>query len=389
MPPYHGGVEIETWQGDITTMDVDAIVNTANSALGDPDANAGWIPEWGAVPMPDRLRDLLSFPSLDFDCRLFLTSLNRMRCSAARLYSGSNTTNYVYGPTGQPIEEILPSGSGYYYSQDALGSTRALTNSPGTATDTDTYDPYGNLTASTGTVQDNLLYAAQYLDAESGLYYLRARYYDTATGQFLTVDPQVATTLEPYAYVSSDPENGVDPTGKNVVPISSIGLNLNAGKPGWNLGYGAHCANPVYSGGGQMPCSDASTIGRACEAKGGSVHAKLSCEGSIYYAAYLSAFDWLQAREFANTWYWSLFHTFYFPYNIATYMQGQEYFGLQGDIYVDNLEVRQWQATGEQGSQQDIYDEGTDNCADGGGYFTCPGLHADRYWADFDFASAT
>jgi len=40
-----------------------------------------------------------------------------------------------------------------------------------------------------------------------------ARYYDPAVGQFLTVDPDVATTLSPYGYVSDDPVNSADPSG--------------------------------------------------------------------------------------------------------------------------------------------------------------------------------
>jgi len=42
---------------------------------------------------------------------------------------------------------------------------------------------------------------------------LIARYYDPSTGQFLTVDPKVATTLSPYGYVQGDPVNASDPTG--------------------------------------------------------------------------------------------------------------------------------------------------------------------------------
>lgn len=127
--------------------------------------------------------------------------------------SGSNVTSYIYGPTGSPLEEILPSGSAYYYSRDALGSTRALTNSSGTVVDTDTYDPYGNLTASTGSVQNNLLFDGQYYDSETGFYYLRARYYDPVTAQFTTVDPDVAETNTPYQYTAGDPINATDPSG--------------------------------------------------------------------------------------------------------------------------------------------------------------------------------
>ena len=40
-----------------------------------------------------------------------------------------------------------------------------------------------------------------------------ARYYDPATAQFLTVDPDVGTTLSPYAYVADDPLNATDALG--------------------------------------------------------------------------------------------------------------------------------------------------------------------------------
>jgi RHS repeat-associated protein len=131
----------------------------------------------------------------------------------AQMTDAAGTTSYIDGPTGMPLEEVLPSGATYYYSQDDLGSTRALTTSTGAVADTDTYGPYGNVTASTGTVQNNLLFCGQYMDAESGLYYLQARYYDPSVGQFTSVDPLVAETQMPYAYVAGDPLNATDLTG--------------------------------------------------------------------------------------------------------------------------------------------------------------------------------
>jgi RHS repeat-associated protein len=55
--------------------------------------------------------------------------------------------------------------------------------------------------------------AGQYTDAESGLIYLRARYYDPATGQFLTRDPIESITRSAYGYVGGNPLNATDPLG--------------------------------------------------------------------------------------------------------------------------------------------------------------------------------
>ncbi len=132
------------------------------------------------------------------------------------------TVSYVYGTNGDPIEQISARGGVFYYHQDHLGSTRMLTNSRGKEIATYRYGPYGNLTSSSGRVVNPLLFAGQYYDAESGLYYLRARYYSPITGQFLSVDPAIATTRQPYAYANGSPTNIVDPSG-------DIGAGLCAG----------------------------------------------------------------------------------------------------------------------------------------------------------------
>jgi RHS repeat-associated protein len=66
-------------------------------------------------------------------------------------------------------------------------------------------------------------FAGEYTDAETGFQYLRARYYDPATGQFLTRDPITAITQEPYAYVGGSPLNFTDPSGL----LCMLGKNPN------------------------------------------------------------------------------------------------------------------------------------------------------------------
>ena len=59
------------------------------------------------------------------------------------------------------------------------------------------------------------------VDAETGFQYLRARYYDPATGQFLTRDPIEAETREPYGYVGGNPLNETDPAGLNKCEVGA------------------------------------------------------------------------------------------------------------------------------------------------------------------------
>jgi RHS repeat-associated protein len=79
-----------------------------------------------------------------------------------------------------------------------------------------------------------------------------ARYYDPAIGQFLTVDPDVATTLSPYGYVQGDPLNSSDPGGlMNDASSGSFGYYTSGPEAGCevNLSGGAALCP---TGGGQV-----------------------------------------------------------------------------------------------------------------------------------------
>jgi RHS repeat-associated protein len=126
--------------------------------------------------------------------------------------TGSNLTDYIYGPGGQPLEQVTVGGIEFLH-HDQLGSTRLLTDSAGSLLATYSFDPYGNLTTSAGNGLTTLQFAGQYHDSESGFLYLRARYYDPQTAQFISRDPEVSRTREPYQYVSGDPLNSRDLSG--------------------------------------------------------------------------------------------------------------------------------------------------------------------------------
>jgi RHS repeat-associated protein len=99
---------------------------------------------------------------------------------------------------------------------DQLGSTMALVASGGQLASFYDYDAYGTLRSSTITDGNdtNFRYVGQYTDPETGLQHLQARYYDPSTAQFLTVDPLVGQTGQPYGYTAGDPLNATDPSGQ-------------------------------------------------------------------------------------------------------------------------------------------------------------------------------
>jgi RHS repeat-associated protein len=142
------------------------------------------------------------------------------------LTDGEN--NYIYGPNDLPIEQIDANGHPTYLHHDQLGSTRLITNQTGNTTATFTYNPYGKLAASTGTATTPLGYAGQYTDPNTGLIYMRARWYDPATGQFMSMDPLEAVTQQPYSYAGDDPINGTDPTGLDDAVLGLEGASRNA-----------------------------------------------------------------------------------------------------------------------------------------------------------------
>ena len=106
-----------------------------------------------------------------------------------------------------------------FYVYDGAGSVRQLTNSAGVVTDEYEYDAYGNSFTKSGTTPNNYLYRGEQYDSDLGLYYLRARYYNPATGRFMSRDPkdghpQFPITLHKYLYAGGDPVNRIYPRGQ-------------------------------------------------------------------------------------------------------------------------------------------------------------------------------
>jgi RHS repeat-associated protein len=129
---------------------------------------------------------------------------------------------YVYAGGGTPAEQVsLSAGTVSYLSTDTLGSVRGIVGPSGSLTASTSYDAWGTpLTTGGLTSSTPFGYAGGYTDP-TGLIYLINRYYDPGTGQFLSVDPAIGKTGQPYGYTGGDPVNATDPNGLWQVGIPS------------------------------------------------------------------------------------------------------------------------------------------------------------------------
>ncbi len=127
--------------------------------------------------------------------------------------SGTAVARYAQGLKVDEPLAMLRSSTTSYYDADGLGSVTSLANGSGTLTQTYTYDSFGKVSASSGSLVNPFQYAAREADTESGLYYYRARYYDQQIGRFTTEDPLRHDPEDFYLYTENNPVLWVDPLG--------------------------------------------------------------------------------------------------------------------------------------------------------------------------------
>jgi len=134
--------------------------------------------------------------------------------------NGVTQASYVLGD-----DELLAqtrSGTVSYYLYDGQNNVRLLTDANGAITDSYRYDAFGTALSSQGTTINPYRYTGQQLDSLTGLYDLRARYYDPTSGRFLSRDTASLDFSNPvelnrYTYVADNPINFADPSGQFLV----------------------------------------------------------------------------------------------------------------------------------------------------------------------------
>ncbi|OGL47349.1 MAG: hypothetical protein A2W05_00960, partial [Candidatus Schekmanbacteria bacterium RBG_16_38_10] len=130
--------------------------------------------------------------------------------------TGGVCTKYVFAGS-QRIANISGTET-YYYHTDHLGSSNIITDKNGNKVEDIFYYPYGEMKFHTGAINVRHKFTGQELDAETGLYYYGARYYDPRLARFLSADsivpdPSNPQSLNRYTYVLNNPLIYIDPTG--------------------------------------------------------------------------------------------------------------------------------------------------------------------------------
>ena len=147
----------------------------------------------------------------------------------SRMTVGSDTLTFFYDAAVNPLS-LIHNGTTYYYATNLQGDVVALLNTSGTAVVTYTYDAWGKLLSTDGSmastlgVLNPLRYRGSVYDTETGLYYLQSRYYDPEVGRFINGDACTTTGIgllgnNMFAYCNNNPANLEDSTGS--VPIPS------------------------------------------------------------------------------------------------------------------------------------------------------------------------
>ena len=153
------------------------------------------------------------------------------RLSSIRRNGGKHTTTYIYetaadgGQTGRiktvkngsgQLMAIRYKGADYYYIRDGLMTITGLVDANGAAVVNYRYDSWGMLTGISGSMAGTLgkdnpyRFKGYYYDEETGMYYLKSRYYQPEICRFISADSYAVLTQSPMALVDTNLYNYCD-----------------------------------------------------------------------------------------------------------------------------------------------------------------------------------
>jgi len=146
--------------------------------------------------------------------------------------ASDGVSGYSWDPSGSVLAGVGAPGGG-------TGGVLALTDMHGdvlgqfTAAGTgvsgsQSYDPWGTVTATTGSMAGMLGFQSAWTDPASGKDLMGARWYNPAAGDFTSADTiQVSPVPDPaagnpFAYGAGNPLGNVDPAGHYIIPVGNF-----------------------------------------------------------------------------------------------------------------------------------------------------------------------
>ena len=145
--------------------------------------------------------------------------------------AGNQKASYIKGINY--IAKADSKGNTAFYLYNGHGDVVQMVDSTGEIINQYDYDIWGNPTLTIETAANAIRYAGEFMDTETGMYYLRARYYDPYTGRFVSEDSYWGEDKNPlslnlYTYCHNDPIMFTDPDGHAVAKLGTKGETIKA-----------------------------------------------------------------------------------------------------------------------------------------------------------------
>jgi RHS repeat-associated protein len=159
-------------------------------------------------------------------------SVNKITTYIGDIYECTEGQCAKYVFAGSERIAKLDSSGAHFYHTDHMGSSTVITND-NTVNEQDIfYYPYGEIHTNSGTDEARHKFTGQEWDAETGLYYYGARYYDPKLARFISADTVVPYVYHPqslnrYSYVVNNPVILTDPSGNSWWDVA-IGAGVGA-----------------------------------------------------------------------------------------------------------------------------------------------------------------